>query len=353
MPTPEPRPHARRTHHLGLNPAGITPMRTPTLTRFLILSSLCLSLPACSLWSRTDTELPPAPDTSARVSQADALIEEGRVAEALAQLALAIRENPTLSTAYVKMADIHKDQGNYSAAEASYREAGRLEPSNFHVAYNHGLVLQLLNRLSEAVRAYLRALSINPNDRDANLNLATAYLQLAEPAQALPYAERAAASDAAHGPSRVNLGAVYAALNRHAEAVSQYEAAADLMALTPQLLLNLADSLSRINRYEEMLNTLDRLVALQPSALAYERRGSALFRLRRYDDALASFRNAARSDPNHYPALNGVGVVLLNQYLLSQQKDRDLRNEGLDALRRSLKLNPNQPRILELVSRFS
>ncbi len=323
------------------------------LNRSILLLTTALSLSACSLWSRSDNAKTDTPHAAERVTQADALIEEGRIAEALAQLALAIRENPTHSTAYVKMADIHKDQGNYAAAEASYREAGRLEPSNFHVAYNHGLVLQLLNRLSDAVRAYLRALSINPNDRDANLNLATAYLQLAEPAQALPYAERAANADPAHGPSRVNLGAVYAALNRHAEAVSQYEAAADLMALTPELLLNLADSLSRINRFEEMLNTLDRLVALQPSALAYERRGSALFRLRRYDDALASFRNAEHSDPNHFPALNGIGVVLLNQYLTGQQKDRDFRDQGLNALRRSLKINPNQPRILELVSRFS
>lgn len=320
------------------------------------LTASSLLLAGCAGGSRSaDSGAPdlPPPATAERVTQADSLIEEGRVAEALAQLALAIRENPTLTTAYVKMADIHKDQGNYSAAEASYREAGRLEPSNFHVAYNHGLVLQLLNRLTDAVRAYLRALSINPSDRDANLNLATAYLQLREASQALPYAERSATLDPTHGPSRVNLGAVYAALDRHAEAVGQYEAAADLMPLTPELLLNLADSLSRINRYEEMLNTLDRLVALQPSAIAYERRGSALFRLRRYEDALASFRNAAQADPNHFPALNGVGVVLLNQYLLSQQQDRALRDQGLDALRRSLRLNSNQPRILELVSRFS
>lgn len=323
------------------------------LLRPILLSSSLL-LAACAGGTRaTEPTAQTTPPPSERVVQADALIEEGRVAEALAQLALAIRENPTLSTAYVKMADIHKDQGNYTAAEASYREAGQLEPSNFYVAYNHGLVLQLLNRLSDSVRAYLRALSLNPNDRDANLNLATAYLQLREAAQALPYAERAATADPSHGPSRVNLGAVYAALNRHAEAVGQYEAAADLMTLTPELLLNLADSLSRINRYEEMLNTLDRLVALQPTAIAWERRGSALFRLRRYDDALASFRNAAQADPNHYPALNGVGVCLLNKYLVDQQKDRAIRDEGLDVLRRSLRLNSNQPRILELVSRFS
>ncbi len=326
-------------------------MRT-IVASILVSGSFLLAACASRQPSASPTE-PNEPAAQERVVQADVLVEEGRVAEALAQLALAIRENPTLSTAYVKMADIHKDQGNYAAAEASYREASRLEPSSFHVAYNHGLVLQLLNRLSDAVRAYLRALSIDPNDRDANLNLATAYLQLREPAQALPYAERAASADPAHGPSRVNLGAVYAALNRHAEAVGQYEAAADLMTLTPELLLNLADSLSRINRYEEMLNTLDRLVALQPSALAWERRGSALFRLRRYDDALQSFRNAAQADPNHYPALNGVGVCLLNKYLLNQQRDRALRDEGLEMLRRSLKLNSNQPRILELVSRFA
>lgn len=291
-----------------------------------------------------------------RLAEADALLAEGRTSDALAQLTQVIQENPTLTTAWVKVADIHKEQGNYAQAEAGYRRAGQLDPTNFHAAFNHGLMLQLLDRVAEAVRAYLRAVSLKPEDRDANLNLATAYLQLKETSQALPYAEKAVRVDPEYGPSRVNLGAVYAALERHTDAVGEYEAAAERMDLekSPELLLNLADSLGKLGRFQEMASTLERLVSIRPTAPAHERLGSAQFRLRQYEAALASFRTAARLDAEHYPAHNGVGVCLLNQFLTAQPERRDkaVRDQAMEAFRRSLQINRNQPRIIELLSKY-
>lgn len=291
-----------------------------------------------------------------RVHLADALREEGRLDDALAELAMAIRDNPALPDAYVRMADIHRERGDYSEAERAYGRASDLEPNNFHSVYHHALMLQLLERLAESVRVYLRALTLRPDDRDANLNLATAYLQLREPRQALPYAQRAVRVDPGYAPGRVNLGAVYSALDRHREAVLEYEAALEHAGATPEALLNMAESLNKLQRYDEMAHTLDRLVAMDPSptiaAIAYERMGSALFRMGRHDDALAAFRIATEKDPTHYPALNGVGVCLLNKYLTSEPRDTEAQREAVRVLRRSLQINARQPRIVELLSRY-
>ena len=291
-----------------------------------------------------------------RVDLAEQLREEGRIEEALAELALAIRDNPKMTTAFVQMADIHKERGDYGQAERAYARASELEPSNFDYVFNHGLMLQLLNRLTEAVRVYLRALALRPDDRDANLNLATAYLQLREPRQALPYAQRAVQIDPSHAPARVNLGAVFGSLDRHREAVMEFESALETGGESPELLLNLADSLNRLNRHAEMATTLERLIAIAPNApgaaLAHERLGSARFRLGRYDEALASFRRAVEIDPMHYPALNGIGVCLLNRYLTSEPRDAEAQRDAVRALRRSLQINERQPRIVELLSRY-
>lgn len=250
------------------------------------------------------------------------------------------------------MGDIYADQGEHAKAERSYRKAAEVEPRSFDAQFKHGLVLQILNRVSESVRAYLRALAVRPNDFEANRNLATAYLQLEEPAQALVYAERAIELDPEDGPARVNLGAVYAALDRHADAVTAYQAAAERMELTAELLLNLADSLGKVHRHEEMLNTLDRLLTLAPSAQAHERRGFALFRLRRYDEALAAFQTSAETDDRHYPAHNGVAVCKLNGYEFSDRENDGLRREAVEALRRSLRIKQDQPRIADLLNRY-
>ena len=317
----------------------------------------CAGLSSGCTTARSDAPAASAAGASdARIADADALVAEGRKGEALSQLLKVIQDNPTVTTAWVKVGDIYKDQGNYAAAETHYRRAGQLDPTNFHAAYNHGLMLQLLDRVAEAVRAYLRAVALKPDNRDANLNLATAYLQLKESSQALPYAERAVRIDPDYGPSRVNLGAVYAALDRHTDAVTEYEAAAGMLDLdaSPELLLNLAESLGKLRRFEEMASTLERLVSIRPSAPAYERLGSARFRLGQYQAALAAFQQATRIDPEHFPAHNGVAVCLLNEFLTTapDRRDKSLRDRAVESLRRSLQINRNQPKIIELLSRY-
>jgi tetratricopeptide (TPR) repeat protein len=152
--------------------------------------------------------------------------------------------------------------------------------------------------------------------------------------------------------ARTNLAAIYRALDRHPDAVNELLQAGELTKLTPPLLLNLADSLGRLERYDEMLNTLEQITALEDNATAWERKGSALFRLKRYDDALAAFRRSTEVDPNHYPGHNGVAVCLLNTYLWSNESDMAAKDEAVRALRRSLQIEPQQPRIADLLSRY-
>jgi len=287
-----------------------------------------------------------------RGDQARELQAQGQLDDALTYFALALEDNPTLVTAYLGMGEIYRVKNNNLAAAQAYGKAAEIDPGNFEAQYGHGLALQLLDKLTEAVRAYLRALAIEPEDFSANLNLATAYFQLKEARQALPYARKAVALSPLDGPARVNLGAVYAALDWHNEAVRQYQAAAELMDLTPPLLLNLATSLGKSERHQEMANTLDRLIEIEPSAQAWERLGFARFRLREYERSIEAFETALGLDGEYYPALNGIGVCMLNKYLLSERADMEARRQAITALRKSLKINPNQPRIVDLLGRY-
>ncbi|MCA9311978.1 MAG: tetratricopeptide repeat protein [Phycisphaerales bacterium] len=286
------------------------------------------------------------------VVEAQSLRDAGDDEQALILLTQAIEENPTLTTAHIQMAEIYQERGDYNDAERSWRTAAELEPRNFDAQYGHGFSLHLLNRLTEAVRAYLRALIIRPDDFDANLNLATAYFQLNEAMQALPYAEKAVRLNPEDGPAHANLGAVYSELERHVEAVREYEAAAELMELDSKLLLNLAASLGKTRRFTEMINTLDRVIAMEPSAAAYERLGYANFQLRKYTEAVSAYEKSLEQDPMHYPAHNGLGVCYLNEYLHSEKTDKEAKRIAMDHLRASLRIKKNQPRIVDWVARY-
>jgi tetratricopeptide (TPR) repeat protein len=289
---------------------------------------------------------------SSALAKAQALQLQGKTDDALNEFERAIENNPRLTLAYMGAGDIYRQRGDYDEAQKRYGKAADIEPRNFGANYMNGLMLQLLNRLSESVRAYLQALAVRPDDFNSNLNLATAYLQLGEPAEGLPYGQRAVQLNGKDAAARTNLGAIFAAMNRHEEAVVEYQQAAELAELSAPLLLNLAESLGKTQRYGEMVNTLEQLVKTEPTAVAFERLGFGQFRLRNYTEALAAFRKALEIDPNHYPALNGVGVCLLNQWKFSNETDGAAKAEAMQSLRRSVQLEPAQPRILELLGRY-
>lgn len=286
------------------------------------------------------------------LNKAQSLRLQGQYDAALLEFEKAIESNPRMTLAYMGAGDIYRERGDYGAAQRNYGRAAEIEPRNFNANYMNGLMLQLLNRLSESIRAYLQALSIKPDDFNANLNLATAYLQLNEPLEGLPYGQRAVQINGRDAAARTNLGAIYAALNQHENAVVEYQQAAELTELSAPLLLNLAESLGKTQRYGEMTNALLQLVKTEPTAVAYERLGFAQFRLRQYTESLGSFRKALEIDPNHFPALNGVGVCLLNQWKFSNETDESAKQQAIAALRRSVQIEPQQPKIVELLSRY-
>ncbi len=310
-------------------------------------------LPTSGTYEKPAVQSTP-PQTSAQaelaIAKAEDFLRQGQPEKALLEFERVIESNPRMTVAYMGAGDIYREQGNYSMAEQRYGKAAEIEPANFQAQYKHGLVLQLLERISEAIQAYVRALRLQPDDFNANLNLATAYLQIGEPAQAVRFGERAVQIDGRSAPGRINLGAIYAALDRHADAVVEYQQASELTELSGPLLLNWADSLGKIKRHQEMLNILQQLVRNEPSAMAYERLGAAYFHLRQYVDAQNAFKKAVELDPNHYPAHNGIGVCLLNQYEFSSKTDEQARQQGVSSLRKSLQIERNQPRIVEILS---
>lgn len=338
------------------DPSGIA--RCRLITR-LFFAALCAGWLAGCTGQSTSVRRPGTSGGSQRAEQSSRFVEDarelraqGREDEALALLTRAIESNPTLTVAHLEMGQIYEDQGDYMAAEESFGTAALQQPSSFDAQFGHGRMLHLLNRIAEAVRAYLRALAVRPDDFDANLALATAYLQVDGPSQALSYAQRAVQLNPASGPGRANLGSVLSALGRHREAVEQYQAAAELMELTGPLLMNLAESLGKIQRYNEMLNTLETARRIDPGAAVWERSGFALFKLKRYDEAIAAFQGAIEADPEYYPALNGLGVCMLNRYLLSGKSDGWAHDRAMSNLKQSLRINSRQPRIVELVARY-
>lgn len=294
----------------------------------------------------------PTAQQQQRLAEANALKETGNYDTALAMFQDILAENPTITTAYLGIGDIYIIKKDYEKAEPAYGRAARLEPQNFDAQYGHGLALQMLNRFIEAVRAYHRALTIDPDSVKANLNIAVTYLQMNEARSAVTFAERAVALDPGNGSARINLGAAYEKVGENARAIEQYLAAMELVEHTPPLMMNLINALAAEKRYQEAANTAENLVKIDQSANAYERLGWCYFRLSEFDKSLAAYQQAVSIDPAHWQSHNGIGVNMLNKWLLSKKQDRDAMKAARDAFRRSLRINPDQQKLITLMSTY-
>jgi len=321
--------------------------------------ALPLALGGCD-WggSRADRETGPdlsngATDTQqTRLDEANEAKAAGDYTRAMALFREILAENPTVTTAYLGLGDIYMELKQYENAEPNYSRAARLEPRNFDAQYGHGLALQMLNRFVDAVKAYHRALVIRPDSADANLNMGTTYLQMGEPAMAESFARKAVEADPDNGPAWANLGTVYDQLGRYSEAIEAFRTAMELMEPSQELRMNLVLALAKDQRYQETINAAETVNRIEPNPNAYERMGWAYFRLREYDLSQEAYRQAVEIDPNHWVSWNGIGVNALNQYLLSKKRDTAARDEAGEALRQSLRINPDQDKILQLVSTY-
>jgi len=295
--------------------------------------------------------------TSKHLADARQFREKGHDDSALAALSLALEVNPKLIEAHMSMGDIYRQNGDIDLARKRYEEAAAIEPNNFKAHYYHGLMTQIgLDNDGDpdlAVQAYLKALAISPQDFKANRDIASAYLQLGQPETALPYARLSTKVSPESQPAWSNLAATYSLLGKYELAIDAYRTANELGELADPVLLGLADAHIRLGNYPRAINTLNSLILSSPSATAHERLGYALFKMRRYEDALDEYEKALTLDSQDLSALNGAGAAYMTLYIEGQRENRYQKERAIECWRTSVLAQENQPRIIDLLSRYS
>ena len=287
-------------------------------------------------------------------------LEEARTAASNEEYDAALRifrelldENPMLAGAYAGMGAALEGKGEIELAENAYARALTLDPSDFEASAGYSRVLELQGRTREAIRALQRTLTIRPRDVDANVSMARLLLATDQLPGAVAFAERAVRIDPQSGTARLMLARSYLTSGRGADAIREYESACELVEPPIDALLALINAYATEKRYQEAANAADALSRAYPSAAAFERLGWARFRLNEFAASQEAYRRSIELDPEYWPALNGVGVNVLNQWVKGgKNPDSPLRDEARAVLQRSLRANPEQPRVVALLMKY-
>ena len=110
-------------------------------------------------------------------------------------------------------------------------------------------------------------------------------------------------------PVLANLGGVFYQQRRFADALNQYDKALALAPGHPELLLFRGFALRELDR-PDALAAFDQAIAADPQQSdAWTARGGLLQHLRRFEEALESYRRALALAPHEAEALNNSGVI--------------------------------------------
>jgi tetratricopeptide (TPR) repeat protein len=162
------------------------------------------------------------------------LVFLGRVEEALAELDLALEQNPEYVEAHINRALMLQDVGRYEEARASFEEAGRYEQQTHgrfpaavtaKVAHAHAAVGDLYldaQAWQEAAQQYRSALELRPLFHDIRNKYARALLELDRGDEAITELQRILDHNPRFMAARLNLGLAFYRQDRRSEAAEEW-----------------------------------------------------------------------------------------------------------------------------------
>jgi Flp pilus assembly protein TadD len=213
---------------------------------------------------------PPPEGGSARdyLERGRALLEDGRLNDAIEQLSHATSLDPRLSQAHSLLAVAYDRKGLHDRAEDSYKHAIEVNESDPQALNNLGYSLYLNGNYRAAVDKLKRAARLAPSDARVLNNLALAQVRLGKYDDAYRNFARAGGEFNAHS----NLAALLARTGRDDKAVEHFEAARRLRPDSQNVLRELAELYERAGRKDKADEARQALEAADAQMTAAEAR---------------------------------------------------------------------------------
>lgn len=281
-----------------------------------------------------------APTRSGATTPA-ALVESGRRhlqagrhldAQLCCQQALAADSNHTDSLHLMGLLSLRAKQYDHAIEWAA--RAIRIEPRADHIS-TLGTALLGAGRLEEALRAFDKAVSLEPANAAHWKNLGAALIDLDRPDEALLSLRHALDLRPDYADAANLSGLILYRKDRLAEALEFFDISAHADPDQADALHMRALMLQKLGRLEESVADGARSAQLDPTnADTHNNLGSVLHELRRFQESLACYDRALAVRPDYLVALNNKAHLLADMLRL---------DEALACYAKSLAIKPDDP----------
>jgi tetratricopeptide (TPR) repeat protein len=200
----------------------------------------------------------------------------------------------------MQTADALLERGRHAEAIAAFDRALALDAGNVAAWANRGLALEALGRDADAAASFERVLALRPDLPEGHFNLGNALVRLKRYDDAVRHYRHAVALLPDFARAHANLGSALFSLQRWPEAIECFERAVTLEPRAAPLHDAIGLTLVRLERYAESLSSFDNALAIDPNyARALSNKARALYVLGRLSQARALIERAIALDPRN------------------------------------------------------
>jgi tetratricopeptide (TPR) repeat protein len=260
------------------------------------------------IWTDTVAKYPD--NARARNNLGLALVDAGRVPEAVVQYEEALQLEPENPTAPYNLGKALMLLGRYSEASVQFMRAAELAPDSFEERYNLAYALVKENQLPEAAQAYEEALRIKPESVEAHDNLGVVLMQLGQADRGLGHFEAAYRLAPENTEALNDYAEGLASVGRNEEAIPIFEKALQSQPNSLEAHFDLAAAYQANRQFAEAAKQYAQALQVKPDfAEAHKRLGNVLMELGRPGEAIQHYEAVLRLTPDDAEAQHNLGVA--------------------------------------------
>jgi len=230
---------------------------------------------------------------------------------------------------------LHK-KGKLSNAERAYKKAIKISQNFAEPHTMLGNVYFEGGRLKEAYNEYRKALKLAPNHPTLLNNMGNLFQSQGENEKALSWIDKAISQDPDNAVAHNNLGNAFWSLGKETEAIAAYKRAIDLNPDLADAHRNLGSILLDLNDLDEAINCFNQALRINPrDQKSCRELGRAQNERGNLDEAVSAYQQAIAIDPVNAEYYTELGVVF---------SDYGEIEKAASAHRKTLEINPGYAR---------
>ena len=254
------------------------------------------TLASRTLANSADLQEPPKDQLQSLVN----LYTHGQHQQALNHASQLQQQFPYSINLYNITGAINKQLGKLDEAIAAYTKALSINPNYVEAYYNMGVTLRQQGKLDEAIEAYAKALSINPNYAGACYNMGNALKDQGRLDGAIEAYAKVLAIKPDYADAYNNMGNALRDQGKLEKALDAYNKALSIKPNYAEAYNNMGNARKDQGKLDEAVDAYTKALAIKPdNAEAYYNMGLTLQRQGKLDEAIAAYNKSLSLKPDY------------------------------------------------------